>query len=223
MRDLIKLPDEVRARLGERGLAAVSARASGRLVEARAWTSVELRSVTDSEVRVVGYASTFDQPYDIYGGAAAGGFAETIAPGAFDKSLREQDDVRWLINHEGLALARTKSGTLKLVADDLGLLTDASLDAASPIVAGLRSALERGDVDSMSFAFEVTRQTWSPDYGQRRITEVKLYDVSAVTFPANDQTMVMAASADHPRPEPAAPHGRSLRLARAQWAHTVRS
>ena len=221
MRDLIKLPDEVRARLGERGLAAVSARASGRMVEARAWSTVELRAATDTEVRVVGYASTFDQPYPIYGGAANGGFDETIAPSAFDKSLSEQDDVRFLINHEGIPLARTKSGTMTLTADEVGLLVDARLDPVSPLVISLRSALGRGDMDQMSFAFQVIRQEWSPDYSQRRITELKQFDVAGVTFPANDMTLMVGASDD--RPAPLVPSGgRSLRLARAEWQHLAR-
>lgn len=222
MRDLIKLPDEVRARLGERGLAAVSARASsGQRVEERTWSTVELRAATDTEVRVVGYASTFDQPYPIYGGAANGGFDETIAPGAFDKSLREQDDVRFLINHDGIPLARTKSGTMTLTADDVGLLVDARLDPESPLVMSLRSALARRDMDQMSFAFQVIRQEWSPDYSQRRITELKQFDVSSVAFPANEMTMMVAAGDDRPEPVLAS-HGRSLRLARAQWQHLTR-
>lgn len=218
MANRLRLPDEVRARLGDRGVAAISARSGAHAVEVRGWTGVELReSSTAGGLRVVGYASTYDQPYPIWGGAAAGGFDETIKPGAFDKSVREKDDVRFLVNHDGVPLARTKAGTMTLEADDVGLLVDADLDPGSPIVAALRSAMERGDMDQMSFAFEVTRQSWSPDYSERAITEVKLYDVSVVTYPANDQTMALIG-ADADRPEPAElPAGRALSLARAQW------
>jgi HK97 family phage prohead protease len=223
MANRLRLPEDVVLRLGDKGLAAVSAFSGPHVLEARLWSGVELRVKDgDTGVRVVGYASTYDQPYPIWGGAANGGFDETIAAGAFDKSVREKDDVRFLVNHDGVPLARTKSGTMTLEADDVGLLVDADLDPTSPIVAGLRSAMERGDMDQMSFAFEVTRQTWSPDYSQRTITEVKLYDVSVVTYPANDQTMALVG-ADALRPaavppsDPAAGRGLSIHLARAQW------
>lgn len=200
------------------------------MLEARFWTGVELRAKEgDTGIRVVGYASTYDQPYPIWGGARAGGFDETIAEGAFDKSVREQDDVRFLVNHDGVPLARTKSGTMTLEADDVGLLVDADLDPTSPIVAGLRSAMERGDMDQMSFAFEVMKQEWSPDYSQRRITEVRLFDVSVVTYPANDQTMALIGAdalrpaADSPVQVPVAGRGLSADLARADWYRLARS
>ncbi len=215
----LRIPDEVLARLGERGVRAVSARSGPHTVEVRAWSGVELReSQASGGVRVVGYASTYDQPYPIWGGPDSGGFNETIAAGAFNKSVAEKDDVRFLLNHDGVPLARTKSGTMSLEADDVGLLVDADLDPGSPIVAGLRSAMERGDMDQMSFAFEVTRQEWSPDWAERRITEVRLFDVSVVTYPANDQTMALIG-ADADRPVVAAPavRGLGVDLARAEW------
>ena len=218
--NLLRIPDEVLSRLGERGVRAVSARSGPHTVEARAWSGVELRqSQAEGGVRVVGYASTYDQPYPIWGGPEAGGFMETIAAGAFDKSVRERDDVRFLLNHDGVPLARTKSGTMTLEADEIGLLVDADLDPGSPIVAGLRSAMGRGDMDQMSFAFEVTQQQWSPDWSERRITEVRLFDVSVVTYPANDQTMALIG-ADVDRPAPVVPvvaRGVGVDLARAQW------
>ena len=221
MANKLRLPEAVVTRLGDKGLASVSAFSGPHVLEARVWSGVEIRSKEgDTGVRVVGYASTYDQPYPIWGGAAAGGFDETIAAGAFDKSVREKDDVRFLVNHDGVPLARTKSGTMTLEADDVGLLVDADLDPTSPHVAGLRSAMERGDMDQMSFAFEVTRQTWSPDYSQRTITEVRLYDVSVVTYPANDQTMALiGADALRPAaiPPPAAGRSLSLDLVRADW------
>ncbi len=215
----LRLPDEVVDRLGDRGLTAITARSGPHTVEARVWSGVELRqSQAEGGVRVVGYASTYDQPYPIYGGPEAGGFMETIAPGAFDKSLSEKDDVRFLLNHDGVPLARTKSGTMTLEADDVGLLVDADLDPGSPVVASIRSAMARGDMDQMSFAFSVTRQEWSPDWSQRRITEVRLFDVSVVTYPANDQTMALiGADADRPKPDGPAVRGLGVDLARAQW------
>lgn len=217
-----QLPDQVLARLAGRDITPTIRTPRGR-GETRAWSNFELRAAGDSGVRVVGYASTYDQPYPIWGGPENGGFNETIKAGAFDKSVRERDDVRFLVNHDGVPLARTKSGTMTLDADDVGLLVDADLDHMSPVVIGLRSAMERGDMDQMSFAFEVTRQSWSPDYSERAILEVKLFDVSVVTYPANDQTMALigagARTEQVEQLEVAEPvrTGRSVRLARALW------
>lgn len=146
-------------------------------------------SGTPDELIVEGYATTFDTAYDVAGGAPYG-WSESIAPGAFTKTLRERDDVRFLVNHEGVPAARTKSGTLSLVQDDLGLRVEARLDRANPSVAELASALERGDLDQMSFAFQVVRQEWNDEYTERRILEAKLFDVAPVTFPANDATHI---------------------------------
>jgi HK97 family phage prohead protease len=215
----LRIPDEVLSRLGERGVRAVTGPFG---TEQRGWAKgVEIREASASSgVRVVGYASTYDQPYPIWGGPEAGGFNETIAPGAFDKSVRERkDDVRFLINHEGSALARTVAGTMTLTADDFGLLVDAELDRGNPDVVALESSMRRGDMDQMSFAFEVLRQEWSPDWSERRILEVRLFDVSVVTYPANDQTMALiGAEAERPVPSPpVAARGMGVDLARAQW------
>lgn len=217
MTSRLRLPDQVLQRLGAAGLKAITARAGGDTVETRSWSTVEMRAGSDSGTRIVGYASTYDQPYPIWGGPEAGGFNETVKPGAFSKSVAEKDDVRLLVNHEGVPLARTKSGTMTLAADDIGLLVDAGIDPTSPLAAGLQSAMTRGDMDQMSFAFEVTRQVWSPDYSERGILEVKLYDVSVVTYPANDQTLALIA-ADRPAAPPLVITGRSVRLAMADWA-----
>lgn len=214
----LRIPDEVRDRLGDRVRGLVG---PGGTETRGAPRRPELRSDGESNgVRVVGYASTYDQPYPIFGGPEAGGFMEIIAPGAFDKSVRERkDDVRFLVNHEGAALARTKPATMTLTSDEIGLLVDAELDRNNPEVVKLESAMRRGDMDQMSFAFEVLRQEWSPDWSQRRITEVRLFDVSVVTYPANDQTMALIG-ADADRPVPAPPvgvRGLGVDLARAQW------
>ena len=218
-----QLPDQVLARLAGRDITPTIRTPFG-VGESRSWSNFELRAAAADKLRVVGYASTYEQPYPIWGGPENGGFNETIKAGAFDKSIRERDDVRFLVNHGGVTLARTKPGTMTLEADDVGLLVDATLDPMSPKVAEVRSAMERGDMDQMSFAFEVTRQSWSPDYSERAILEVKLYDVSVVTFPANDQTMALiGAGARGDAPAEIEPQvlahagGRSVRLARALW------
>jgi len=133
-----------------------------------------------------GYAAIFGAVYEVWDWL--GMYEESVEAGAFTKTLREQDDVRFLIEHEGLAIARTKYHTLRLHEDDIGLATEADLLATDPDVQRLAAKLPRGDVDQMSFMFEATRQEWNEDFTRRRIMEAKLWDVSVVTFPASDST-----------------------------------
>lgn len=221
MRDNLtrSLPDAVRERLGDSdqlAAAGLAARTSLGIVEARA-RLLEVRQVGDDVFSLHGYAAVWEQGYDIAGGPDAGGFVETIAAGAVSKSLREQDDVRFLINHEGIALARTRSGTLLLEADDQGLYVHVpALDLSNPKAQELRSALQRGDVDQMSWAFYVTRQQWNSDYTQRRIIETRMVDVSAVTFPANPVTVIGIRSDADNADTAASRKGMPLSLAVAQ-------
>ncbi|CAN5407954.1 hypothetical protein BH09ACT7_BH09ACT7_05060 [soil metagenome] len=163
--------------------------------ELRATGKFEIRAAGTGELELAGYASTFE-PYDIYGGPAKGGWIEQLDPRAFDRTLREKPDLHLLINHEGMPLARTKSGTLILSVDTHGLRVEAKLDRSDPDVQRLETKMARGDMDEMSFAFRVTAQTWSAapnsadPQSHRMITEVNLHkgDVSVVNFGANPTT-----------------------------------
>jgi HK97 family phage prohead protease len=148
---------------------------------------VQARSAEDGTMRLSGYAAVFNES------SVPLPFKESIAPGAFRKTLSETPDVRLLINHEGLPLARTKNGTLKLTEDERGLLIDAEL-ADTTEGRDIYKLVERGDVDQMSFAFRVIRQKWSEDRTRRVLTEVSLSDgdVSVVTYPAYPTTKVEA-------------------------------
>ena len=146
--------------------------------------NVEIREETDKEdlsYTFSGYASVFDKPYGVRD--SKGAYEETIKPGAFKKTLKEQDDVRFLINHDGIPLARSSSGTLKLEEDDYGLFVQADLDPNNPKVAEVASAMKRGDLNEMSFAFAPIRDDFDGD--KREVQEVRLFDVSVVTYPAN--------------------------------------
>jgi hypothetical protein len=145
-------------------------------------SDVEIREVSDGTLRFTGYASITERAYEV------GDFEETIARGAFKRTLSENPDVVLLLNHDGLPLARTKSGTLTLAEDARGLRVDADLNPNDPDVQRVRPKLERGDVDEMSFAFRATSQEWNEDYSQRRITAATIHkgDVSIVTYGAND-------------------------------------
>lgn len=123
----------------------------------------------------------------------AGSFREKIAPGAFDGALKRQDDVRLLINHDGLPLARTRSKTLELSTDEEGLRVWARLDPSDPDVQRVVPKMRRGDLDQMSFAFTIEEDEWVEDKKagtvERTITRVgELFDVSVVTYPAYPET-----------------------------------
>lgn len=169
----------------------LSAREQAPAREQRAFAGqMELRAKagTSGTLLFTGYASVTEQPYEMEDWL--GPYSEVVSRGAFGKTLAEGPDVMFLINHGGTPLARTKPGTLRLLEDSTGLAVEADLDVRSHLVTDLQVAMERGDLDEMSFAFRVTRQQWSPDYDERRINEVSLRkgDVSVVNFGANPAT-----------------------------------
>jgi HK97 family phage prohead protease len=161
-------------------------------IERRTFTvrNIETREAEDGVMRLSGYAAVFNDS------SVPLPFSERIAPGAFRKTLSETPDVRLLINHEGLPLARTKNGTLTLSEDEVGLRFDADLPDTTE-ARDLWTLIQRGDVDQMSFAFRVIRQKWSADRTERTLTEVSLADgdVSVVTYPAYPTTTVEAREA----------------------------
>lgn len=150
----------------------------------------EVRAGSDGELVLEGYASVFDAPYDIWGGPSKGGFTEIVDRSAFDKTLASKPDLHLLINHEGMPLARTKSGTLQLSVDDHGLKVRAVLDRRDPDVQRLEPKMSRGDMDEMSFAFRVMRDEWRNEDTERVLREVSLDkgDVSIVNFGASPTT-----------------------------------
>jgi len=158
-------------------------------IERRTFTikNVEARQAEDGTMRLSGYAAVFNDD------SVPLPFIERIAPGAFRKTLNETPDVRLLINHEGLPLARTKNGTLRLKEDETGLYMDADLPDTQA-ARDLYTLVERGDVDQMSFAFRVIRQKWNEGRTERTLTELSLADgdVSVVTYPAYPTTTVEA-------------------------------
>jgi HK97 family phage prohead protease len=136
-----------------------------------------------------GYAATFESPFQMWDWWGDEYF-EVLAVGACNRTLANSADVQFLIGHDetSIPLARTRSGTMVLSADSTGLeVVVPSLDGRSPIVQSLASAMERGDMDEMSIGFMAVQQQWSPDYTERRITEINLNrgDVSIVCWAAN--------------------------------------
>lgn len=141
---------------------------------------LEVRDESDGPT-LSGYASTFNEPYSM------GWYTETVKPGAFKRTLGQTPDVRLLINHAGLPLARTTSGTLVLEEDQRGLRVSAQLDPTDPDVQSLIPKMKRGDLNQMSFGFSTIEDSWSQDMSQRSMIALDLNDgdASVVTYPAN--------------------------------------
>jgi len=177
-----------------RAMRALVRQASGPNTLDMPFQNCELRAKPDgtggTRLLFTGYASVVEAPYKM--GDWLGDYDEVVRDGAFAKTLSENPDVIFCLNHawDGAPMARTKPGTLRLSADTTGLDTGADLDGSRSDVYHVQSAMDAGELDAMSFAFYVTRQLWSPDYEQRDILEVDLNggDVSVVTWPANPHT-----------------------------------
>lgn len=159
--------------------------------------TLEVREVQEDapEMIVQGYATTFDQPYllwsDLIGGRPVE-YWEKVDRSAFQET--DMTDVIMQYDHKGRVFARIKNGTLTLEPDEHGLLTTADL-GGTDIGRQLYQEIKGGYTDKMSFGFTVkedeeTREE-SPEAVKytRTIKAVgKLYDVSAVSIPANDMT-----------------------------------
>ena len=127
-----------------------------------------------------------------------GGFKERIKSGAFSQTINN-GDVRFLFNHDpNFILARTPNGTMSLEEDRKGLGFVAKLPDTT-YAKDLKESIRRGDISQMSFGFRVINDKWkiSDDINkldERTLTEVKLFDISAVTYPAYPQTTVKVRS-----------------------------
>jgi HK97 family phage prohead protease len=160
--------------------------------EARIATGFELRrSGADSHlVSFRGYASVTDHPYDVGGGPEMGGWVETIARGAFRRTIGTGANRALLWAHDNSrVLATTRSGSLSFDEDGVGLLVDGQLDTRVSWVNDLVLDIEAGRVDEMSIGFYTRAQSWSPDYNERTITEVQLVEATIVWAGANGATV----------------------------------
>lgn len=142
--------------------------------------------------RVEGRAIVFNQPTDL------GFFDEVIDEHALDNA--DLRDVRLCLNHDtSFVYARSRNNnensTMQLSIDGEGMDIRANLDVEnSPLAQSFYSAINRGDIDKMSFMFVVNRSEWSDleaEHPTRRILEIsRVLEVSAVTFPAYEQTYI---------------------------------
>ena len=149
---------------------------------------------TDGQKHIEGYFAVFNSNYEI-----APGMSESIAPGAFSRTLA-QSDVRALTNHDStLVLGRTKAGTLTLREDDHGLWGDILINPKDQDAANLYERVQRGDVDQCSFGFEIVDEVTerlADGSVHWTIRDVDLFEVSACTFPAYEATNISARSAE---------------------------
>lgn len=174
-------------------------RASDEAFERRDFTAtITLRDDgDDADGTVTGIASVFETE-TVIGGLY--GWREKIAPSAFDGALSRPDDVRALFNHdENIVLGRTTNQTLRLRATEDGLRYEIDLPNTSQ-AADVRELIKRGDVSGSSFGFKVLDDEWDESDTKngklplRTITDVELWDVSPVTYPAYPTTSVSARS-----------------------------
>ena len=143
--------------------------------------------------RISGYFNVFNSVYQI-----TPDMSESFAPGAFTKAL--SGDIRALINHDStLVLGRTKAGTLTLREDSRGLWGDVEINPNDQDAMNLYERVKRGDVNQCSICFTpVQEETEFRDDGSVHwtVTEAILYEVSACTFPAYEETNISARSAE---------------------------
>ena len=157
---------------------------------------------TEPEYRVEGYASTYDDPYTLYTMKASDGYTievrEKVDRHAFDNA--DMSDVIMQYDHQGRVFARMSNGTLNLNKnDETGLFIDAYL-GGTEIGRQLYEEIKGGYTRKMSFGFTVKDDTFEQtdankngEVWLRTITDIsKVYDVSAVSLPANDYTSISA-------------------------------
>lgn len=156
---------------------------------------------------VSGYATAYDQKYDMWD--MFGPYEESVAPGAATETLAANPDVVFLVNHTGLAMARTTNGGLTLSEDDHGLADKAYLNPDRQDVRDLVSAIEDGIVTEQSFAFRIDEGWWNDDFTEFKIMQFDINrgDVSAVNYGANPTTDIAARQQTILRELAAAPAG----------------
>ena len=143
----------------------------------------ELRAEGEDGMTFTGYAAVFNQPSE-----DLGGFREYVAPGAFTRSLKSRSEVKLLWNHDvGEPLASMRGGTMKLYEDERGLKVTAQLPQTSR-GRDVAELIRTGVVDSMSFGFNVIKDSWSKDGTTRTLESVRLIEASVVSYPAYSQT-----------------------------------
>lgn len=156
---------------------------------------LETDGLDEKESMIVqGYASTFMEPYTLYEDDEVR-IMEQVAPGAFESA--DMTDVIMQYDHAGRVFARMSNDTLKVSTDERGLKIEADL-GGTDIGRQLYEEIKGGYTTKMSYAYKVSEDTWEESRSEdgkilevRTITGIsKVYDVSAVSLPANDGTSI---------------------------------
>ncbi|NLS28165.1 hypothetical protein S2M10_31740 [Sphingomonas sp. S2M10] len=168
--------------------------------ETRAFSSaIEVRAVTaEQQTRTAaGYAALFNTKTDI-----GGYWTETIAPGAFTKSLQERDVVALHSHDRGRVVGRLGAGTLTLREDATGLAFENPLPDTTD-GRDLSVQIDRGDIPGMSFGFAARKEQWDEtvDPPHRTILEAALFEITYTSSPAYPDTTVGLRSLEHARAE----------------------
>lgn len=153
---------------------------------------LEVKEATDEDYVVTGYATTFEQPYVLYHLDDGKEVEEQVSRNAFDNT--DMSDVIFQFDHEGNVFARVSNDTLQLRTDEHGLFVDAYLGGTAN-GRNLYEEIKGGYINKMSFGFTVTDDEFTEtEKGYLRTIKAigKLYDVSAVSLPANDYTEISA-------------------------------
>jgi HK97 family phage prohead protease len=145
----------------------------------------------DSDYYVEGFATTFNKPYELYEWDGVK-YYETIDRNALNEA--DMTDIIFQFDHEGKVLARQSNKTLGIEPKDEGLFIFADL-SKSPAARDMYQEIDSGLVTKMSWAFTVAEDSYNKDTRTRTILKVKkIYDVSAVSIPANSSTDISARS-----------------------------
>jgi HK97 family phage prohead protease len=159
-------------------------------LERRAWAESRAEA-SDNGRKIRGYPVVFNSlSVDL------GGFREVISPEAVDRTLNEGLDVRALVDHDtSKVIGRTRAGTLRLRKDSRGLFMEVEPDEDISYARDIMRAVARGDVSGMSFGFRVDADEWNHDgkVPVRTVTDMRVSEVSIVTFPAYQATDVQVA------------------------------
>ena len=161
----------------------------------REYRAMVMEPVEEEEYKVRGYATTFDVPYTLWEDKEFV-LREVISSKALEGA--DMSDVIMQYNHEGRVFARTSNGSLELVPDGHGLGIEADL-GGTDLGRALYQEIKGGYTNKMSWAFVVEEDAWAEEAMEdktletRTITKIrKVYDVSAVSLPANDATEISA-------------------------------
>jgi len=154
---------------------------------------MQFRAVEEDEQSYIveGYATTFNDPYVMYEWEGVKYKEEIDRDALLDADM---SDVIFLYNHEGMVYARQANGTLQLSQNDKGLYIRADL-SSTEASRQMFESIKAGLVTQMSWAFTIAEEEYDEKKHLRRIRKVnKVYDVSAVSIPANPNTDISARS-----------------------------